>query len=155
MTCGRSSLRLPRVTGWMYDGACLFCFQARMVSIRQIASSCARKNSYKRSKTGILYRLLFSPCIFPPKSLYLKHRTYSASGGNYVMLCQDTGCTEAIHIPKDVIELAQELNIVLEAIDKYGQGQGEISLKVQPGRKIPFIDWTARKFRAVTSKKVL
>ena len=63
------------------------------------------------------------------------------------MQCHDTGCLEAIRIPKQVIELAQEINTVLDAIDMYGHGQGQIIIPVQPGRKIPFIDWTARKFR--------
>lgn len=77
------------------------------------------------------------------------------------MQCHDTGCMEAIHIPKRVIELAQkldtmpaevvelavELNTVIDAISLYGHGTGKITMEVTPGRKIPFIEWTTRKFR--------
>jgi len=70
------------------------------------------------------------------------------------MQCHDTGCMEAIRIPKPVIELAQELNTIIEAIEIYGQGEGQITMKIQPGRKIPFIDWTFRKFRNIKKNVV-
>lgn len=62
------------------------------------------------------------------------------------MQCSDTGSMDAIHIPRETIELAQELQSVLDAITVQGHGDGEIKLTVTKG-KIPFIDWTFRKFR--------
>lgn len=59
----------------------------------------------------------------------------------------DPGCAEASPIPRHVLELAQELYAIIEAIESYGHGEGQITLKVQPGRTIPFIDWTFRTFR--------
>ena len=68
------------------------------------------------------------------------------------MICQDTsGEMGAIHLPKETIELARELQDVLNAINTYGNGTGQISLQVQHG-KIPFIDWTFRKIRQIRSK---
>ena len=69
------------------------------------------------------------------------------------VLCQDTrGDLEAVHIPKETIELAQELQAALDTITNYGAGTGQISMQVQHG-KIPFIDWTFRKIRSVRKKK--
>lgn len=62
------------------------------------------------------------------------------------MQCQDTGSMEVIHVPRETVELAQELQSVLDAITAQGHGDGEIRLTVTKG-KIPFIDWTFRKFR--------
>lgn len=62
------------------------------------------------------------------------------------MLCSDTGGMEAVHIPRETVELAQELQSVLDAISAKGHGDGEIKLTVTKG-KIPFIDWTFRQFR--------
>lgn len=68
------------------------------------------------------------------------------------MLCQDTGCTEAIHIPKETIELAQELQEAINTIKTYGNGTGQISMQVQHG-KIPFIDWSFRRIRSIRNKQ--
>lgn len=68
------------------------------------------------------------------------------------MLCQDTGSTEAIHIPKETIELARDLQDAITTINTYGSGTGHISLQVQHG-KIPFIDWTFRKMRTIRKNK--
>lgn len=62
------------------------------------------------------------------------------------MQCSDTGSFEAIHLPRETVELAQELQSVIDAITAQGHGDGEIKLTVTKG-KIPFIDWTFRKFR--------
>jgi hypothetical protein len=68
------------------------------------------------------------------------------------MQCSDTGSMDAIHIPRETIELAQELQTVMDAIRTYGDGTGQISMQVQHG-KIPFIDWTFRKIRNIRNKK--
>lgn len=62
------------------------------------------------------------------------------------MRCQDTGSTEVIHIPREIVELAQEIQSGIDALSAQGHGDGEIKLTVSKG-KIPFIDWTFRKFR--------
>lgn len=61
------------------------------------------------------------------------------------MLCQDTGSTEAIHVTREAIELAQELQSVLGTIRTQGQGDGTITVKVTGGR-IGFLDLTMRRF---------
>lgn len=62
------------------------------------------------------------------------------------MLCQDTNSLlPAVHIPRETIELAQDLQRALDAIQAQ-EGEGQITLKVAQG-KIPFIDWTFRTFR--------
>ena len=62
------------------------------------------------------------------------------------MQCQDTGSMEVIHIPRETVELAQEIQAAVDAMSSQGHGDGEIKLTVTKGR-IPFIDWTFRKFR--------
>lgn len=62
------------------------------------------------------------------------------------MQCSDTGSMNAIHIPRETVELAQELQTVIDALNAQGHGDGKIELTVTKG-KIPFIDWTFRKFR--------
>ena len=66
------------------------------------------------------------------------------------MLCQDTGSLEAIHIPRETIELARDLQPIIDAIRAHDRGEGEISIKIQRN-KIPFIDWTVRTFRKITN----
>lgn len=61
------------------------------------------------------------------------------------MQCSNTGSMEAIHIPKETIELAQELQSVLGTIRANGQGDGTITVKVTGGR-IGFLDFTIRRF---------
>jgi len=69
------------------------------------------------------------------------------------MLCQDTaGELPAIHISKPAIELAAELMPILDAIQAYGQGDGQITIPVKHGH-IPFIDWAFRYFR--NKKKIV
>lgn len=62
------------------------------------------------------------------------------------MQCSHTGETKVVHIPDDIIELAQEIQSGIDALNAQGHGDGEIKLTVTKGR-IPFIDWTFRKFR--------
>jgi hypothetical protein len=63
------------------------------------------------------------------------------------MQCRHTGGRmEAVHIPDETIELAQDLQAALDTIKQYGDGTGQISMQVQHGR-VPFIDWTFRKMR--------
>ena len=62
------------------------------------------------------------------------------------MQCQDTGSMEVIHVPRETVELAIELQSAIDAMSAQGHGDGEIKLTVTKG-KIPFIDWTFRKFR--------
>ena len=63
------------------------------------------------------------------------------------MLCSDTnGAMPAIHISKNTLDLAVELETIINAIETLGQGEGQIIMKVQPNRHIPWIDWTFRKF---------
>lgn len=66
------------------------------------------------------------------------------------MQCQDTGGLEVVHIPRETIELAQDLQNALNAIQAQN-GEGQIVLKVQQGQ-IPFIDWTFRTFRKLKKK---
>lgn len=67
------------------------------------------------------------------------------------MLCSDTaGCLPAIHIDREVIELAQELQPALAAIRQYGT-EGSITLRVQHGH-IPAIEWAVRKLRAAKKR---
>ena len=47
------------------------------------------------------------------------------------MLCQDTGGLEAVHIPKDVIELAKEIQPWCDALRQSHAGNGEIVVKVE------------------------
>lgn len=61
------------------------------------------------------------------------------------MICSDTGSTEAIHISREAIELAQELQSVLGVIRTNGQGDGTITVKVSGGR-IGFLDLSIRRF---------
>lgn len=61
------------------------------------------------------------------------------------MQCSDTGSMDAIHIPRETIELAQELQSVLSTIRVVGQGDGTITVKVTGGR-IGFLDCTIRRF---------
>jgi hypothetical protein len=68
------------------------------------------------------------------------------------MQCSDTGSMEAIHIPREIVELAQEIQSGIDALNAQGHGDGEIKLTVTKG-KIPFIDWTFRKFRMLTKKR--
>ena len=46
------------------------------------------------------------------------------------MICSDTGSTEAIHVSRETVELAQELQSVLGVIRTSGQGDGTITVKV-------------------------
>lgn len=62
------------------------------------------------------------------------------------MICSDTGSTEVIHLTREIVELAQEIQSGIDALNAQGHGDGEIKLTVTKG-KIPFIDWTFRKFR--------
>lgn len=62
------------------------------------------------------------------------------------MQCSDTGSQEAIHLPRETVELAREIQSVIDAIRVQGHGDGEIKLTVSKG-KVPFIDWTFRQFR--------
>ena len=67
------------------------------------------------------------------------------------MLVQDTNALlPAVHLPRETIELAQDLQRALDAIQAQ-QGEGQITLKVCQG-KIPFIDWTFRTFRKLTKR---
>ena len=51
------------------------------------------------------------------------------------MKCQDTDCEhEAIHIPKQVIELARQLAPVIEAVTVHGHGDGDIHLPIRKGK---------------------
>lgn len=69
------------------------------------------------------------------------------------MKCIDTaGLLPAIHIDDEVIYLARDLQPIIQAIRDYGHGEGEISIKVQRN-KIPFIDWTVRTFRKLTTSE--
>lgn len=61
------------------------------------------------------------------------------------MICSDTGSTEAIHVSREAVELAQELQSVLGVIRTSGQGDGTITVKVSGGR-IGFLDFTIRRF---------
>lgn len=62
------------------------------------------------------------------------------------MLCSDTaGQLPAIHIPKEVIDLAQELQPMIETIRLYG-AEGSITLKIQHGF-VPVIEYMFRRFR--------
>lgn len=61
------------------------------------------------------------------------------------MWCHDTGSMEAIRIPKETIELAQEMESALQTIRTNGQGDGTITVKVTGG-KIGFLDFTIRRF---------
>lgn len=64
------------------------------------------------------------------------------------MLCSDTnGAMPAVHVSKKTLDLAVELETIMSAIETLGQGEGQIMMKVQPNRHIPWIDWTFRKFR--------
>lgn len=58
---------------------------------------------------------------------------------------------EAIHIPRETIELAQDLQAAINTINTHGDGTGQISMQVQHG-KVPFIDWTFRKIRNIRKK---
>lgn len=59
-------------------------------------------------------------------------------------------CTNAdgtqVDIPRHIVELAQEIQAGIDAMNAQGHGDGEIKLTVTKGR-VPFIDWTFRKFR--------
>lgn len=62
------------------------------------------------------------------------------------MLCSDTsGKLPAIHLSREIIELAEELQPALAAIRAYGT-EGSITLKVMHGH-IPAIEWAVRKLR--------
>lgn len=62
------------------------------------------------------------------------------------MRCQDTsGQLPAIHIDKAVLELAQELMPIIEAIGKQSP-EGSILLTIRHGW-VAAIDFTARRFR--------
>lgn len=70
------------------------------------------------------------------------------------MLCSDTnGSMPAIRVSTNALKLAQEIETVLDAVDglakaRGGKGQSiDVHLKVQPNRRIPWIDWTFRLFR--------
>jgi hypothetical protein len=62
------------------------------------------------------------------------------------MLCSDTGSMEAIHIPRETIELAQQLQPVLDMIRKEGRGEGEITIKVTGGKIRKFFEFAGRWF---------
>jgi hypothetical protein len=53
------------------------------------------------------------------------------------MLCSDTGGHEAIHIPREVVELATDLHKLITTIKDVADGEAEISMRVQPGGHIP------------------
>lgn len=73
------------------------------------------------------------------------------------MRCYHTGEIPAIpgvqpiQVPDEIVELAQEIQAGINALNAQGHGDGEIKLTVTKG-KIPFVDWTFRKFRMLKKK---
>lgn len=64
------------------------------------------------------------------------------------MLCSETGGHEVVHLPHLKLDLARDVNDLIGTTTVYGQGEGEIKLKVQHG-KVPVIEWMVRKIRSV------
>ncbi len=69
------------------------------------------------------------------------------------MLCTDTqGEMPAIHLPREVVELAADLEPIITAIRHHGTGNGHITLFMSNGH-IPIIEWASKLFRG--KKKVI
>ena len=68
-----------------------------------------------------------------------------------VMQCSNTGEMDAIHIPKEVIELAQEIYPAMTFVQANG-GEGTITMKVKGGRAST-VECALRWFRGVIGKE--
>jgi len=74
----------------------------------------------------------------------LRQARYTLHKALVVPMCFNTGELKAI--PKETIELAQQLQPVLDMIRKDGCGEGQITIKISGGKIRKFFEFAGRWF---------